>query len=139
MITLPNIHVCGQIEFSRVRFSGVSFSKILSIWDRNTNYETYMKQQFPESEITFTYFDDDLTDPTAEDIRGCLEWGKTLNPSETVLVHCQAGLSRSPAIALGILKMYLKDEAAAYHELRRIRPQAHPNTHILNLIERELG
>jgi len=139
MMTIPNIHVCGQIEFSRVRFSGVAFSKILSIWDRNTNYESYMAQQFPDSEITFAYFDDDLTDPTEGDVRACLEWGRGLELSETVLIHCQAGLSRSPAIALGILKLHLNDEAAAYQELHRIRPQAHPNTHILKLIEAELS
>ena len=54
-------------------------------------------------------------------------------------VHCWQGLSRSPAVALGLLYLILGDEAAAAVELRRIRPEARPLQRVVALFDAVLG
>jgi predicted protein tyrosine phosphatase len=54
-------------------------------------------------------------------------------------VHCWQGLSRSPAIALGLLHMIHGDEKAAAVELRRIRPEARPLQRVVGFFDEILG
>jgi len=54
-------------------------------------------------------------------------------------VHCWQGLSRSPAVALGLLYLVRGDEAAAAAELRRIRPEARPLQRVVALFDQVLG
>ena len=139
MKTIPELTICGQIDFSQISFqcrqSGSNFDEILSIWDKDSDYEDYTRKIFPDSKIKFVYFDDDLSDPTIEKIQACLKWGKEVASNDKVLIHCQAGLSRSPAIALGVLYLAHQDVAKSIKELLKIRPQARPNLHITQLID----
>ena len=52
---------------------------------------------------------------------------------ERLIVHCRAGLSRSPAIAWCILLDQLRDTHRASEELCRIRPEAAPSRPIIRL------
>lgn len=70
------------------------------------------------------------------DVTRALQFGRT---HDHLLVHCQVGISRSPAIALGILTERLGSEPAAFAELMRIRPEAVPNQHVISLIDQLLG
>ena len=58
---------------------------------------------------------------------------------DDLLIHCQVGIARSPAVALGILMERLQDETAAYGELARIRSEAVPNRHVVSLVDHVLG
>lgn len=53
--------------------------------------------------------------------------------TEHLIVHCRAGLSRSPAIAWCILLNQLRDMRRASEELFRIRPEAAPSRIIIRL------
>jgi predicted protein tyrosine phosphatase len=54
-------------------------------------------------------------------------------------VHCWGGISRSPAVALGLLYLETGSEEAAIRELRRIRPAAGPNRSIARYFDAALG
>ena len=81
--------------------------------------------------------------PRCEDVAAIFEFVNKL-PGEPILVHCLAGLSRSPAVALAIIiqgmiernsaligSNSLVDRSAAL--LLQIRPQARPNVLFLRL------
>jgi len=54
-------------------------------------------------------------------------------------IHCWAGVSRSAAVALGLLYLIHGDEARAAAELRRLRPIALPNRGLLRHFDALLG
>lgn len=58
---------------------------------------------------------------------------------DNLLIHCQVGIARAPALALGVLMDRLRDEEAAFAELQRLRPEAVPNRHVVSLIDQYLG
>ena len=70
-----------------------------------------------------------------QQIQEILKFTAHLTSTDKLLVHCQAGCSRSPAVALGILCQHglTPDEAMKY--VLSIRPQAHPNEHVLTLFD----
>ncbi len=57
---------------------------------------------------------------------------------ESVVVSCYAGISRSPAVALGLLRMSTGSDAEARSRLRAIRPEASPLKHIAALFDAAL-
>jgi len=64
--------------------------------------ESYNHHRFYFDDVTNEY-NHQLTAATMEDIVKIAECGRKLPEDSTVLVHCHAGVSRSPAVALGIL------------------------------------
>ncbi len=60
-------------------------------------------------------------------------------PTLRSLVHCQAGISRSTAVACGILCQHGFSPSEAVQYVRSIRPQAKPNQHVLKLFDEILG
>lgn len=101
--------------------------------------------EFPDAkEVLYLKFDD-VADSfrdmdgfmlaTEEDCRNALDFLRQGGPC---LVHCQAGISRSPAIVLGYLLSELPWEKAV-NKLFQIRSCAVPNTHILKLMCKILG
>ncbi|NJM00466.1 MAG: hypothetical protein HC924_17530 [Synechococcaceae cyanobacterium SM2_3_2] len=83
-------------------------------------------------------------DPTAlgpqnHHIRILLFAARTTAP---LLVHCHAGLSRSPAAALIILTQQLGGagyEHKALHQLLANYPRIHPNQRMLTLADQQMG
>ena len=81
-----------------------------------TNYITYSKY----TAVHWVFFDDIdhvpfthsgiITVKQAENVIDFLDYQFAHKNFEKVLVHCQAGISRSQAIALFIAKYYLHDE-----------------------------
>jgi len=54
-------------------------------------------------------------------------------------VHCWQGLSRSPAVALGLLYLIRGNEDEAGRELRKIRPEARPHQNLVRHFDAILG
>jgi len=79
--------------------------------------------------------------PTKENAENFLEWSSTLPSDAVLLVHCEAGISRSTAAALSILVQKNGvdkiDECAKL--LLEIRPEACPNFLITKFADEILG
>ncbi len=76
--------------------------------------------------------------PEMEDVDRCIDFyqaHKELN----FVIHCDAGISRSPAVGLGLLFLKLGSEDAARTELVSIRPRAMPNKRLVLLFDHVLG
>ena len=54
-------------------------------------------------------------------------------------VHCWRGISRSTAVALGVIYMVVKDEERATKLLMKLRPQAMPHTGLVRMFDSALG
>ena len=79
--------------------------------------------------------------PTRTMVKKALAFAKALPPNATVVLHCGAGVSRSPAIALAVLCQAQPDlaESEVYKQFLRLRPQAFPNARIVQLADKLLG
>jgi predicted protein tyrosine phosphatase len=58
---------------------------------------------------------------------------------ERVVVHCTYGISRSPALALGLLVAAGHDPDRAFEHLFRVRPQAQPNALVVERLDGATG
>jgi len=76
---------------------------------------------------------------TAEQIQDILEFTASLQSKDKLLVHCHAGISRSTAVACGILCQHGLSPKLAIKHVLSIRPQAFPNKYILTLFDEILG
>lgn len=69
--------------------------------------------------------------PSRAQIARIFEFARTLCPGDQLLVHCAAGVGRSPAAALVVWCALGREPQAAVSSLMRIRPQADPNPLVL--------
>ena len=76
---------------------------------------------------------------TLEDIQRILAFTAGLSSDDRLLVHCYAGISRSTAVALGILCQHRLSPRQALAMVRQLRPIASPNSHILTLFDAVLA
>lgn len=77
--------------------------------------------------------------PTEDHVREVLEFAKSIKEDDNVLVHCHAGVSRSTAMAIGILidRGMTAKEAVEY--VFEIRDCAWPNSLIIEILDKELN
>lgn len=80
----------------------------------------------------------DFTVATPEHIQDILEFTAPLQSNDKLLVHCHAGISRSTAVACGILCQHGLFPDMAVKQMLSIRPQAFPNLHIISLFDDRL-
>ena len=75
-----------------------------------------------------------------DDLARILAFIDTLPPGGGLLVHCRAGISRSAAVALGLIVRGFVErgdqdfEEEAVQQLLDLRPQAAPNALVLRLL-----
>ncbi|HJV40249.1 protein tyrosine phosphatase [Caulobacter sp.] len=82
-----------------------------------------------------------LIEPTASSIREIIGLGQRLPPAATLLIHCFAGVSRSPAAAyiLACAATSAGEEEALAAVLRAASPGATPNALMIALADDILG
>ena len=90
------------------------------------------------------YFRDTTTEDTSdgpkiEHIKDILGYSSLLRDRDRLLVHCYAGISRSPAVTIGILVHHHMAPTSAIELVKLLRPKMHPNAHILSLFDQALG
>ena len=79
--------------------------------------------------------------PAAEDIGGLLQFLESWSPGELLLIHCRAGISRSPATAFiaACSRWPSIPELEIARELRRAAPLARPNGRMIGLADELMG
>ena len=80
-----------------------------------------------------------FTAPTRGHVRDALAHCAGLGPDERVLIHCHAGISRSPAMAIGVLVQAGASPAEALAAVARIRPHCIPNRLVIRYLDEALG
>ncbi len=83
-----------------------------------------------------------LTPPTLDDARAIISFANELKDATgTLLCHCHAGISRSPATALICLTVWRGpgSEASCLAQIRAARPAAVPHLGLLRLADEVLG
>lgn len=86
-------------------------------------------------------FDDRLSSPARpEHVAAAISFARNF-VGRRLLIHCNAGLCRSPALALAVIadRMGPGREAEAVEALAAIRPGAAPNLLVLEIADRLLG
>jgi predicted protein tyrosine phosphatase len=83
--------------------------------------------------------DSDLKAATSEQIQEILKFTAPLKYGDKLLVHCTVGVSRSPAVAIGILCQHGLTPNEAVKQVCSICPSAVPNEHIIKLFDDLFG
>lgn len=111
--------------------------------------ETFYEKRIPKPRDGLSlyrcYFDDvtpetdfGLILATLEDIQALLDFTERLAVNDKLLVHCSAGISRSTAVATGILCQHGLSPTEALKQVFSVRKGAIPNTHIIALMDKVL-
>lgn len=74
-----------------------------------------------------------------EDIVSILQFTKDLSGDDQLLVHCTAGIGRSPAVAAAILAQHGFELSYILPFILTIRPEASPNRRVIELADQILG
>jgi predicted protein tyrosine phosphatase len=77
--------------------------------------------------------------PTLPQIQDILEFTAPLKSTDKLLVHCHAGISRSTAVACGVLCQHGLTPNEAVKSVLSIRKLALPNKQVLTLFDEILG
>lgn len=135
-----NMHVCGQYE---ARQLGLACGVTHMVSIKSMNLRLLSLEGLPASRHLVLNFDDvcdanDRAAPTAKHVQSVCGFVDSLQTEDGLIVHCAQGISRSTAMALGILACYLPPgEAGA--ALHRLRPMAEPNHVLVRLWDAHLG
>ncbi|MCA6430270.1 MAG: dual specificity protein phosphatase family protein [Cytophagales bacterium] len=97
----------------------------------------------PERKLKLTFVDymddnDDPYPPTTDDVQNIINFVRyTIQPAcqqpPVVLVHCEAGISRSAAVSQIILEELGFTKEEALDKILTVRPQARPNKYLLDI------
>ena len=80
-----------------------------------------------------------LSGPEPTHLERVLAFTRTLTDADRLLVHCEAGMSRSAAIAITICLRHGMDPDEAFCHVRKIQPLLSPNPHILARTDAHFG
>jgi predicted protein tyrosine phosphatase len=135
-------HVCGLPGLYKAPLAAAA--RIVSILDPD---ERPPFELLDHQDRTLTLrFDDVVRDgggfvlPTPEHVENLLEFDRGAKPGDRLVVHCHAGLSRSTAAFVALLAQRTPGaEAAAFAELRAVRPRSWPNFLIIAYADDILG
>ncbi len=134
-----HLHICSKTQIRKVA-KRTGATHLISLVDPG---DRIIPPQRIGAECHLSLIMDDVEDckhpyaPCARHLNELVSWLEGRD-CECLLIHCVAGVSRSPAIAFGLLCVAMPVADAAT-ELRRIRPQASPNALISWLWDRRLG
>lgn len=135
MKNIFELRVCGIGE-SRHWFQ--HYSKIIGL----VNPEAKVAQD-PKYHVE--YFHDVMepidgwVHPTIEHMERVLEFSKTITKDDKLLVHCNAGVSRSTATAIMVCMDHGLTADEAFRKVYEVRPHMNPNSLLLTFADELLG
>jgi predicted protein tyrosine phosphatase len=77
--------------------------------------------------------------PASEHLNRIYEFASTLGQDSRLLVHCQRGLNRSPAVSMGVLIQTGADYTEAFRTVAEQCPHMEPNRLVMAYIDRHFG
>ena len=139
---LPSIHIC-TLEAAREADVKV-YDAVITIENSLAKDPFRIETSHPKQcvlifdDITKPF--DDYVLPEERHVRSAISFAREW-ASPSLLVHCHAGMSRSPAIALAILAEWLGSgrEEEAVAELLKVVPLCTPNSLLVELADKVLG
>lgn len=152
---MSNIHICGVTEVTSViEQSGIK--KLMSclsdyrvvdmIYHFTPSVVSLDKEYWSSPENWCRLEMEDTPDPTKHDaptmeevIKGIEFGAKAISSNQLIIIHCQMGIARSPAMAIGSLLKAGRTVEQAYTEIKAIRPRMDPNTLIIKLLDEHMG
>lgn len=143
-MTSPEKQNIAVMSFRQAQKKKRAFDAVITIEDPGTR-DTLRFNKTPHPEHIVLKFHDidfrsgDFRHPEEDQVDHILAFGRR-HIKGSLLIHCQAGISRSTAAALAILAdRYGKGrEPNALHDLLRLRPQALPNFMVVELADKLL-
>jgi predicted protein tyrosine phosphatase len=135
-------HICGLDELHAAPLAAAT--RVVSILDSSA--ATPPELSSLRADVLTLRFDDVLASaggyrpPESDDIERLLAFDRDHRAGDTLVIHCTAGISRSTAaFAILIAQQEPGAEAAAFAQLRAIRPKAWPNSLMIALADELLG
>ncbi len=140
----PTLTVCGLHELDGHGSRDVTH--VLSLLDPGTPEPTAFSRYDPHVRATL-YFHDaiepapDVVLPELSDVETILAFARDAGDVRHLLIHCHMGISRSTAAMLMVLAQGFPDEleGALVDRLLEIRPQAWPNSRMIDFADARLG
>jgi predicted protein tyrosine phosphatase len=122
------------------------YDACISLWNPGSIEEPLITRKV-KNVMRLAFYDISKPDPengkievaTIAMVKEMVDFYKQHAYADPFLIHCSAGIGRSPAVALGLLFIQLHSEAAAKIELQRMRPKAFPNKRVVALFDDLLG
>ena len=142
--SLSNLTVCGLHELDGHGARDVTH--VLSLLDPGTPEPTAFSRYDPHIRATL-YFHDAIEPapnvvlPEMSDVETILSFARDAGDVRHMLIHCHMGISRSTAAMLMVLAQAFPDEPedALVDRLLAIRPQAWPNSRMVEFADVRLG
>lgn len=139
---MTQFHICGRTQLSKT-MKKVGATHVLSLTDMDKR--PFLRPGFDPANWLWLKFEDVLFDleqdaPTKLHVAIILEWGLMLPEDAVVVVHCEAGVSRSTAAVLALLVQQTPDDIeGCIAKLLEIRPQSCPNPLVTRYADDLLG
>ncbi|KAF6719825.1 Dual specificity protein phosphatase 16 [Oryzias melastigma] len=131
-VILPRLYLGAERDVTQERLASLGISYVLSV-SRCTPQPTFL----PCSRYLRVPIDDSLWDDLLPWIPKALHFiDAALSSGGSVLVHCAAGISRSPALAVAYIMYRLEmDLDHAYRFVKERRPSISPNFNFLGQLQ----
>lgn len=133
-----SITICGVFE---ARSKWKEFDAVITIEDPDDPFPLRVDENSRVEHHVAKFHDTDrimsrLTAPSRPVLRKTMEFARRF-PDKNILIHCAMGVSRSPAVALGVIADRLGPgkEKEAVDELFRIAPECEPNMRVVEIMD----
>lgn len=135
-----DISICGLLEVEDVAasFHPTHLLSLIEPGRRMRRPDTINRKNHLIMMFQDTWNADLLLAPTPEHMSRIDAWVESLPEGSRLLIHCFAGVGRSPGVGLGILAKSMP-LAEAVAKVLEIRPEALPNPLIVKLWDHHLG